>query len=116
MPQRSLALVTVALLASGCAARPPEPAQPAPPSEPRATLRLRVDLVRAQRCDEAFDLALYQDRGIELIEWDPGSRCEGRAIAIRYLPRRITPAQVTEAAQRTGATVRPVPETPGESR
>jgi hypothetical protein len=109
-------LLAAALLAGGCAARAPEPDVPAPASEPRATLRLRVDLARAQRCDEAFDLALYQDRGIELIEWDAGSRCEGRAITVRYLPRRLTAAQVMSAARQAGATVSPLPDTPGEIR
>jgi hypothetical protein len=108
-----LPAVLAALLA-GCAAHPPEPDVPAPPSEPRATLRLRVDLARGQRCDEAFDLALYQDRAIELIEWDQGSRCEDRAISIRYLSRKTTPERVIRAAQQ--AAVKVSPETNGETR
>ncbi len=101
-------LVIAAVLAGACGARSPEPDVPAPASEPRATLRLHVDLPRAQRCEEAFDLALYQDRGIELISWDDGSRCEDRTITVRYLPRRTTPEQVIHEAQETGAKASPL--------
>jgi hypothetical protein len=106
-------LGVLAALLAGCGAHPPEPDLPAPPSEPRATLHLRVDLVRGQRCDEAFDLALYQDRGVELIEWDAGTRCEERAVSIHYLSRRTTPELVLRAAQAAAAKVSPIP---GESR
>lgn len=99
------ALVLAVLLAGACAGRAPEPYVPAPPSEPRATLRLRVDLPRAQRCEEAFDLALYQDRGIELVSWDEGSRCEGRTIDVRYLPSRTNHDGIVRAVQATGARI-----------
>ena len=108
MPPRALAfLILSALLAGACvsAGPPPGPEAPAPASEARATLRLRVDLVRGQRCEEAFDLALYEDRGVELIEWDPGPRCEERAIAVRYLPGRTSPENILRAVQKTGAKI-----------
>jgi hypothetical protein len=97
-------LLTVAL-GTGCAAQTPEPDVPAPASEPRARLGIEVDLPRAQRCEEAFDLALYQDHGIELIAWDDGSRCEGRKLTVRYLPGRTTPDAILRAVQATGAKV-----------
>ncbi len=99
-------LTALALLAGACSpsvTAPPEP--PPSASEPRQVLRMEVDLARGQRCEEAFDLALYQDRGIELIEWDQGHRCEGRIISVRYLPRRTTPANIFRAVQEAGAKV-----------
>jgi hypothetical protein len=108
-PRRALAtLVCTALVAGACVERPPEtPEAPAPASERRDTLALRVDLPRAQRCEEAFDLRLYQDRGIELIEWDTGRGCEGRNINIRYLPRRTTHEKVEREIQEAGAKIVP---------
>lgn len=103
MPPRPPFLPLVALALIACAASTPAPEAPAPPSEARATLRLKLDLERRQRCEEAFDLAVYQDHGVELIEWDEGSRCEGRTATIRYLPGRTTPANILRAAQQAGA-------------
>jgi hypothetical protein len=105
MPPRPLLipLAALALIAGACAAATPAPEAPAPPSEPRATLRLKLDLERRQHCEEAFDLAVYQDRGVELIAWDEGSRCEGRTATVRYLPGRTTPANILRAAQQAGA-------------
>ena len=47
---------------------------------------MRVDLVFSGDCEEAFDLALYQNRAVELIAWDdqPDS-CDNRLVTIRYL-------------------------------
>jgi hypothetical protein len=92
----------------------PEP--PAPASEPRATIQLHLDLERAQRCEEAFDLALYQDQGIELIEWDAGHRCEGRNVSIRYLPRRTSSEKVMREVREAGAKLLPVTVTDGGAR
>jgi hypothetical protein len=118
MPPRTLALfVLSALIAGACAAAGPvlpEPAAPA--SEPRATLRLALDLRRGQRCAEAFDLAMYQDRGIELIAWDEGSRCEDRAITVRYLPRRTSPEAILAAAAKAGARITRSEQLQGEKR
>lgn len=107
-------LAVLALLAGACAASlPATPEPPAPPSEPRAVLRFEVDLARGQRCEEAFDLALYKDRGVELVEWDEGSRCEGRVVAIRYLPRRTTPESIQRAIGEAGAKVTRTQQVPG---
>jgi hypothetical protein len=107
MPSRTLALLVLSgLLAGACAASGPvlpEPAAPA--SEPRATIRFGLDLRRGQRCEEAFDLAMYQDHGIELIEWDAGSGCEDRTITVRYLPRRTNLEAISNAAAKAGAKI-----------
>jgi hypothetical protein len=79
----------------GCGASPIEPAvapcdAPVSASEPRAQLALRVDLRVAQDCEEAFDLALYRNRAVELIQWDAKKGvCEGRVVQIRYLSSRL---------------------------
>ena len=66
------------------------PDQPVPPGEPRAELHLEVDLRPAQDCEEVFDLALYENRGVELIAWDDAKgTCEGRRITVRYLSRKL---------------------------
>ena len=63
---------------------------PVPKEEPRATLRLRLDLPRSSACEEAFDLALYQHKGVELVEWEGNvARCGGRTARIRYLPKKL---------------------------
>ena len=67
------------------------PDAPVPAGEERATLELVVDLEPTSSCEEDFDLALYSDRGIELIQWDEGTgSCAGRHVTIRYLPRRTS--------------------------
>lgn len=84
---------------TACAASPPD--QPVPASEPRATLVVELDLPRAQNCDERFDLALYQDRGVELVSWDSApQRCHARRATIRYLPKRLVRAQLIETVQK----------------
>lgn len=66
-------------------------------SEPRETLKLKVDLPKSASCEEAFDLALYRDRGVDLVEWGgPPTKCAGRTVTIRFLSKRTTRAQVLE--------------------
>lgn len=93
-------------LATGCGAAAPTsppagpPDAPVPADEPRAELELTVDLAPGSDCEEALDLKLYQDRGIELIEWDEArGDCEGRRLTIRYLSRQRTAEQVLEAVR-----------------
>jgi hypothetical protein len=72
-----------------------------PASEPRAELNLVVDLPAQSDCEERFDLALYQDRGVELIRWEldaPG--CQARSVKIRYLPRRLPEPALRERVAR----------------
>ena len=82
---------------------------------PYETLReaireVQLDLAARQDCEEAFDLALYQDRGIELIEWDDAKgSCENRTITIRYLSRKLSADAVREAARSHSVRVRPAP-------
>ncbi len=118
MPPRPpfASLVSVVLLAGACSAAAPPPEVAVPASEPREVLRFEVDLRRGQRCEEAFDLALYQDRGIELIEWDKGPRCEGRVVAVRYLPRRTTPENIFRAVEQAGGKVTRSTQVQGGSR
>lgn len=98
-------LAALAVLASACGGSAQEPAsaafdRPVPASEKRAELRLRVDLAPAQGCEEAFDLALYKNRGIDLIEWDANTgACAGRDVVIRYLPQRTTEDEILKAAR-----------------
>jgi hypothetical protein len=64
--------------------------RPVPPNEPRAELSLVLDLEPTQDCEERFDLALYQDRGVDLVRWDKGgSRCIGRNVTIVYLSAKL---------------------------
>jgi len=87
------------MLLAGCSVSHVGPAFdiPIPAGEVRDSLELKLTLEPRQDCEESFDLALYQHRGIELIRWDrpqgPG-RCEGRRATIRYIPARIQRAQV----------------------
>lgn len=98
-------LAALAALAAACGGAAQEPASPSfdrpvPASEQRAEMRLRIDLAPAQRCEEAFDLALYQNRGIDLIEWDENTgACAGRGVVIRYLPRRTSEDEILKAAR-----------------
>ena len=101
---RLAAFVAVALCGTlGCAATGPAelgpgvPDQPVPASEPRAELRLTVDLPAARECEESLDLELYRNRGVELVAWDERHGwCEGRRIVVRYLSRQLTAEQALE--------------------
>lgn len=91
---RALATLAAAALISGCSATTtaqaaPDFDRPVPPEVPRDEVRLLVDLEPAQDCEERFDLALYEDRAIDLIAWDDGvGSCVNRTVTIRYLPER----------------------------
>jgi len=106
------------MLLSGCGAHqlvvdPGKPDMPVPPEVPRAQLRASVDLVPTQGCEEKFDLALYQNRAIDLIEWDEQhGACAGRKVAIRYLSSKTSANQVSAAASRLAR--RFTPETQGQ--
>ena len=114
---RSLPLAVPLVLLAGCAAVAPAVDAPVPASEPRAVVRLHVDLVRAQDCEEAFDLALYRSRAVELVAWDAArGRCTDRTITIRYLTRQASRDDVMRAATAAAAKVSALPETNGEVR
>ncbi|MGE0328429.1 MAG: hypothetical protein AB7S68_39310 [Polyangiaceae bacterium] len=70
---------------------PPSHDEPVPASEQRAELKLQLELEQRAGCEEDFDLALYQDEGVELIEWkEPFGVCKARQVTIRYLPKRTS--------------------------
>jgi hypothetical protein len=105
MRREALLIVGLGMLATACGAggigQLPPPDHPVPASEPRAQVSARVDLRPARDCEEAFDLALYQDRAIELIAWDDNAgTCQDRHVSIRYLSRRLTKTQVVEQVRR----------------
>jgi hypothetical protein len=83
-------------------------------------VRLHVDLPRAHDCEEAFDLALYRSRAVDLVAWDAaGERCQGRTVTIRYLAKQVSRDDVVRAASAAAAKVDVLPSTPstnGESR
>ncbi|MCC6557551.1 MAG: hypothetical protein IT372_31755 [Polyangiaceae bacterium] len=118
---RALAWAPLALAALGVSACGAAPAAvagplhdaPVPASEPRAEVRLRVDLTPAEGCEEAFDLALYRDRGVDLIAWDErAGACAGRVVTIRYLPRRMHEAALLAAVRRLAREVVSLPAAP----
>ncbi len=95
---------------AGRGAPPGHPDEPVPASEPRAELTVRVELPATQGCFETFDLAVYADRGIELLAWAPAarSRCD-RALTVRYLPRRLERARVLERLRAHATRVEEMP-------
>lgn len=73
---------------------------PVPADEPRAEVKLRLDLAPEQGCEEAFDLALYADRGVDLVAWDANTgACSGRVVTIRYLSQKVRAEAVVSAAR-----------------
>lgn len=87
----------------------PEHDTPVPASEPRAELRMRVDLTPSQGCEESFDLALYENRGVDLVQWDGSTEaCSGRVITVRYLPRRLPEGELLEAVRALSLKAEPV--------
>lgn len=96
---------------TACSAAPvaaaPRHDEPVPANEPRDTVKLSVDLPKSASCEEAFDLALYEDRGVDLVQWaGPGAKCAGRAIVIRFLPRRISRAQLLDRVRKLAVNVK----------
>lgn len=82
----------VALVGCGAASigAAPTPDLPVPSGEARATLSLALDLPQSQDCEEAFDLALYRNRAVHLVEWDANrTACAGRTVRVTYLPRLV---------------------------
>lgn len=80
---------------------------PIPPGEPRTELRIIVDLVSRPGCDEVFDLALYEHRGVDLVTWEamqdsglPEGSCRARHAVVRYVPGRISEQELLETMRR----------------
>ncbi len=97
-----LAAVFLAIMAGCNGAQPAAPAtpdhdRPVPASEPRTELSLVLDLEPSQGCEERFDLALYQDRRIELVQWDGAKGvCTGRHVTIRFLSAKLDQDKLIE--------------------
>jgi hypothetical protein len=104
-------LASLALAACGGAVTEPAMTahdRPVPAGEPRSELHLRVDLAPAQGCEEAFDLAMYKDLGVDLVQWDTNTgACSGRAVVIRYLPKKTSAERVMGAARALAKKVDP---------
>jgi hypothetical protein len=81
--------------------------RPVPASEPREELALELDLEAASDCEERFDLALYQDRRVDLVAWDDGDGCMRRAVVIRYLSGKMGREELLEAVKDLARAVRP---------
>lgn len=95
---------------AGCGAQVvPDFDRPVPADEPRETIRLALDLAPGPDCEEAFDLALYRDLGIELVAWDEARSCTGRRVSIRYLPDRIKRNRVLALARGAARRVKEQP-------
>lgn len=100
-----LTLSTLALAACGPAPLLSSPSPrfdtPVPAEEARAELRLEVELASVASCEEAFDLALYADRAVELVAWDPPrGACGRRTLTLRYLSRRTSAERLLAAAKK----------------
>lgn len=101
MRRRFLLLPTLAL-SLACGAGMPEADFPSPASEPRETTRVLIDLKKTGSCTEAFDLAVYQNRNIEMVAWQAegasgpgnGPDCEHRIAEVRFLSGKISKADV----------------------
>lgn len=118
MTRRLTRLVMAALAFSvGCGGElPPAAASghdaPVAANEPRAQARMVLALVPRIACDEAFELALYENRGVELVTWEssatplpPGS-CRELRTTVRYLPRHITRAELVRRVQQLSISVK----------
>jgi hypothetical protein len=104
-------LVGLSMLLAGCTAGFGAASDtPVLPTEARDTVRLRIELPAVHSCEQAFDLALYRDRGVDLVEWDRHHRsCSGRVVLVRYLPARVDRATLVAAAQRLAIRVEILP-------
>jgi hypothetical protein len=102
-------LVQAACTASPCAAAPRHD-EPIAEGEPRAVLEVRVDLPKTASCEESFDIGLYENRGIDRIEWEgSGAKCAGRRAHIRYLPKRIGRDELLKLVQKLATKVEVLP-------
>jgi hypothetical protein len=111
---RSYALLASLALAAGCGPAASSPAasaadhdRPVPESVPRKKLALSLDLPPSSECEERFDLALYQNRAVELIAWDDHTgACADRDVTIRYLADRLEEKALMDLVREHAKTVR----------
>ena len=97
-PLRRIALAfALACLSAGCGGASEAHDVPVPASEGRETLDVVLDLPPGASCEETFELALYEDRGVDLVTWAPGARgCAGRTARVRFLPGRVSRAALVQ--------------------
>lgn len=108
---RRLSIVMVLVAASGCAggtsALGPGPDAPVPASEARQSVSFVVDLEPGSDCEQRFDLAVYENRDIDLIQWDEQTgSCHGRKVTIVYLSRHTDEAAVRALVEKHAEKVR----------
>ena len=108
----------VGMLAQACvhqappAETPGPPDQPVPSAEPRETVAFLVQLEPGPKCEEEFDLGLYEHRAVDLIQWDEhAGDCHDRRVHVRYLSQRIGQEEVIRAARRYAVEARIEPQT-----
>ena len=102
------AFCTQACGGSAPALPPAEPDKPVPASVARQTVQLTIDLERSANCEEDFDLAIYENRGVELVQWDEpalGSECSSRHISIKFLPERLPRAELMQLVRELSTNV-----------
>jgi hypothetical protein len=91
------------------AALPPQHDLPVGPEEPRDVVRVELDLPKTATCEEAFDLALYTERGVDRVDWnDSAHQCSARLVTIRYLPKRIDRRRLLERVKKLALSTRVV--------
>ncbi|HET9929940.1 MAG TPA: hypothetical protein VFQ35_04600 [Polyangiaceae bacterium] len=92
------------------AAAPGSHDRPVPADEPRAQLKLELDLPKTASCEEDFDLRLYANPAVDLIEWrGNGQKCSGRRVTISYLSRRTDADKVLMQVKGLAANARVMP-------
>jgi len=91
------------------AAAPPHD-QAVPASEPRAELKLELDLPKTASCEEDFDVKLYANPAVDLIEWTySGQKCSGRRVKVRFLSRRTDAEKLLGQVKQLSSNARVVP-------
>ncbi|MGC4095219.1 MAG: hypothetical protein QM756_46320 [Polyangiaceae bacterium] len=83
--------------------------KPVAANEARAQLKLELDLPKTASCEEDFDLSLYKEPSVDLVEWSGGGRkCSGRRVTIRYLPKRTDVERLLARVRQLSSNVRVV--------
>jgi len=91
----------IAVVATACApSRPADYDRPVSSQQPRATLTVRVSMPSQSDCEERVSLALYADKTIDLVLWEPAaSICTDRVIRVRYLASQTSKTAILSMLQ-----------------
>ncbi len=105
------AMLIAAIALAGCggaaASNAGRPDAPVAASAPRQTLAFELDLDPGSDCEQAFDLALYQNRAVDLIEWDDQTgACRHRTVRVRFLSNRIGARELGELVRKNSKQAR----------